>query len=88
MFSVKEAAKRLGISQSKLYQLVSLRKIAHYRVGGKIVFAEADLAAYLDGCRIEAGEVARTPRRPSGSVFKHLDPERLAEAWRRQGPSA
>jgi excisionase family DNA binding protein len=88
MLTVKEAAKRLGISQSKLYQLVSERKIAHYRVGGKIVFAEADLDAYLESCRVEAGGVARAPRRPSGGLFKHLDSQRLAEAWRRQGPSA
>ena len=83
MLPVKEAAKRLGISQSKLYQLASLRKIAHYRVGGKIVFAEADLTAYLDSCRVEAGEIAA--RRPSGGVFKNLDAARLAEAWKRQG---
>jgi len=86
MFSVKEAAKRLGISQSKLYQLVSLRQIAHYRVGGKIVFGEADLVAYLDSCRVETGEVA--PHRPSGGVFTNLDPTRLSRAWKRQGVSS
>ncbi len=83
MLPVKQAAKRLGISQSKLYQLASERKIAHYRVGGKIVFAESDLDAYLDSCRVEAG--GRPPRRPSGGLFKNLDPVRLAEAWRNQG---
>jgi excisionase family DNA binding protein len=86
MFSVKEAAKRLGISQSKLYQLVSVRKIAHYRVGGKIVFAEADLTSYLEQCRVETGEIA--PHRPSGGVFKNLDSARLARAWKRQGVSS
>ena len=87
MFSVKEAAKRLGISQSKLYQLVSVRKIAHYRVGGKIVFAEADLTAYLNSCRVETG--GRTAHRNSaGGIFKNLDAERLSAAWRRQGVSS
>ena len=86
MFSVKEAAKRLGISQSKLYQLVSLRQIAHYRVGGKIVFADADLVAYLDSCRVETGEVG--PHRPTGGVFTNLDPARLSRAWKRQGVSS
>ena len=86
MLPVKLAAKRLGISQSKLYQLAADRKIAHYRVGGKIVFAEADLDAYLDSCRIEAGGVSS--RRPSGGLFKNLDPDRLAAAWRRQGVSS
>ena len=87
MFSVKEAAKKLGISQSKLYQLVSLRLIAHYRVGGKIVFADADLAAYLESCRVETG--GHTSHRSSaGGVFKNLDAERLSKAWQRRGVSS
>ena len=50
--TVTEASKRIGISPSKLYQLVANRKIAHYRVGGKIIFHDDDIAAFLAGCRI------------------------------------
>jgi hypothetical protein len=66
--------------------MLQTRKIAHYRVGGKIVFAEADLTTYLDQCRVETGEIA--PHRPSGGVFKNLDPSRLSRAWKRQGASS
>lgn len=83
MIPVKEAAKRLGVSQSKLYQLVSKRKIAHYRVGGKIVFSESDLDDYLMNCRIEAGGISS--RRPCGGLFKNLDSARLSQAWKEQG---
>ena len=36
--NVGEAARRIGISPSKVYQLASARRISHYRIGGKIVF--------------------------------------------------
>ncbi|HZL38112.1 MAG TPA: helix-turn-helix domain-containing protein [Tepidisphaeraceae bacterium] len=53
-FSVKAAAQRLGVSVSKLYQLAASRKISHYRIGGKILFSEADVDAYLASCRVGA----------------------------------
>lgn len=69
--TVKEAAKRIGISASKLYQLVGARVISHYRVGGKIVFAEADIDAYLATCRV--GAVTPTVAAPRMPVkLKHL----------------
>ena len=53
MRSVKQAAEHLGVSASKIYQLASSRKIPFYRVGGKILFTDQDLAAYLASCRVE-----------------------------------
>ena len=50
--TVIEASKRIGISPSKLYQLLAARKLAHYRVDGKIIIHEDDVAAFLAGCRI------------------------------------
>jgi excisionase family DNA binding protein len=50
--TVREASGRIGISASKLYQLVAAHKIAHYRVGGKILFQDDDIAAFLAGCRV------------------------------------
>lgn len=50
--TVNEAAKKIGISTSKLYQLVSTRQIAHYRVGGKIIFSDEDVIAYLESCHV------------------------------------
>jgi excisionase family DNA binding protein len=50
--TVAEVAKKIGVSCSKLYQLVSARAIAHYRIGGKIVFFDSDVDAYLASCRV------------------------------------
>jgi excisionase family DNA binding protein len=69
--TVAEAAKQIGISASKLYQLVAARAIAHYRVGGKIVFAKADIDAYLASCRV--GAVAPEATAPRVQFrLKHL----------------
>ena len=80
--SVRQAASRLGISASKLYELVARRGISHYRIGGKLLFDPADLDAYLASCRIEASQPVKT--RPPG-LFKHLDASRLAKAWAERG---
>jgi excisionase family DNA binding protein len=70
--SVAEAAKKIGISASKLYQLVAARDISHYRVGGKIVFSESDVDAYLASCRVGAvTPMVAAPRMPVR--LKHLN---------------
>jgi excisionase family DNA binding protein len=56
--TVSEASRRIGISRSKLYQLVAARKITHYRVGGKIIFHEDNLIAFLDASRIAAAQTS------------------------------
>lgn len=69
--TVSEAAKKIGISESKLYQLVSARRISHYRVGGKILFSEDDVSVFLQSCHIgAAAPVAAAPRVPL--KLKHL----------------
>jgi len=71
MINVKNAAQRLGISQSKLYQLINMRCIAHYRIGGKVVFSETDIDAYLVSCRVGAAATVATA--PHAHVkLKHL----------------
>lgn len=54
-----EAAKRLGISRSLLYQLIKEKRLPHRRIGakgrrGKIIIAEEDVIAFLDSVRREA----------------------------------
>jgi excisionase family DNA binding protein len=70
--TVSEAAKRIGVSASKLYQLVAARKIAHYRIGGKIVFGEDDLAAFLAVCHVDAATAAPARALPPAPRLKHL----------------
>lgn len=69
--TVSEAAKRIGISASKLYQLVAARAICHYRIGGKILFSDADIDAFLASCRV--GAAAPLATAPRGQIkLKHL----------------
>jgi excisionase family DNA binding protein len=49
--TVAETARRLGISASKLYQLVGARRISHHRVDGKILFTDEDIETFLADCR-------------------------------------
>jgi excisionase family DNA binding protein len=74
--TVIKAAKRIGISASKLYQLTAARQIGHYRVGGKILFSEQDVAAFLETCRVgAAAPVAATPQ--PRIQLKHLKLHRI-----------
>ena len=69
--TVAQAAQKIGISRSKLYQLVDARRIVHYRIGGKIVFFEPDIDAYLATCRV--GTVAPSVAGPRVRIkLKHL----------------
>ena len=52
--TIAQAAEKIGISSSKLYQLVGARQISHYRIGGKIVITDEDVTAYLESCRVGA----------------------------------
>jgi excisionase family DNA binding protein len=70
--TVKKTAERIGISTSKLYQLASSRAIGFYRIGGKIVFTEEDINAYLASCRVQAVERFRSSPSPPTGILKHL----------------
>jgi excisionase family DNA binding protein len=73
MRSVKQAAERLGVSANKIYQLVSAREISFYRVGGKILFSDEDIAAYLASCHFEiSSHAAITPIPRTRLRLKHL----------------
>ena len=69
--TVTEAAKKIGISTSKLYQLVAARHIAHYRVGGKIVFSEGDITSFQTSCRVPIVTTSVAPPSPKLRL-KHL----------------
>jgi excisionase family DNA binding protein len=82
MLRVAEVAKRLGVSQALVYQLLTERRIPHFRLGtgrGTIRIRAEDVDAYLTGCRVEAG--GRKPPAKPGGPFVHLDANKLAAAW-------
>lgn len=58
--TVKQAAERVGVSASLIYQWCEERRLPHFRLGtgtkrGKILIEVADLDALLEGLRVEAG---------------------------------
>jgi excisionase family DNA binding protein len=67
VFTVKEAAERLGVSAALVYALCAAKKLRHSRVGlgrGKIVIGEDAIAEYLRGRERGPGEQALPkPRR-------------------------
>ena len=93
MLKASQVAERLNCSISTVYSLVESGKLGHHRCPG-IRISEDQLVAFLEGTKKEPGTTSRskagsqTSMSVSGSpVFKHLDPTRLAAAWREQGVS-
>ncbi len=79
--NIREAAVRLEVKPSTVYQLCSAGRLPHVRIGvgrGTIRISESDVEAYLRSARVEAREAGRvSPRRarlpavpPSGGPGK------------------
>jgi excisionase family DNA binding protein len=69
--TVAVAAKRIGISVSKVYQLVAAGRISYYRVGKKILFQDEDVAAFLSSCRVAASPAETISHAPRFKL-KHI----------------
>ncbi len=59
MLTPAQAAERVGISVSLIYQLCAERRLPHFRIGGdgrrgKLLIDEADLESFLSACRVDA----------------------------------
>ena len=54
MKDVVEAAAYLGIAPDTLRGWRRLGRIAFYKIGSRVLFSQADLDAYLAGCRVPA----------------------------------
>jgi excisionase family DNA binding protein len=79
MLTVKQAAKRAGVSPGVVYQWIGALILAHHRLGrpgtrGAIRIAEADLEAFLLSCRVGAARSFTPALEPakSPSSFRHL----------------
>ena len=73
MLTVKEVAGELRVSATCVYQLIEAGKLACHRIGvgrGAIRIAEADLAAFIEGCRQQPGERLQASR--PAVRLKHL----------------
>jgi excisionase family DNA binding protein len=54
LLTVEQAAERLGTSVRFVRRLIAERRIAYVKVGRHVRIAEADLASFVAGGRIEA----------------------------------
>jgi excisionase family DNA binding protein len=66
--TVSQAAKAANLSCSSIYEACERKLLAHYRMSGtgrrgKILIRPADLAAFIESRRVEAGET-RSPTPP------------------------
>ena len=77
LLKIEEAAKRLSVSRSTMYQLVEKRQLPHHRIGlgrGAIRISEVDLVEFLRQRRIEqlgANKNDKRPR-PTRKRLRHL----------------
>jgi excisionase family DNA binding protein len=72
MLKVSELAKRLNLSESKIYQLVEEGKLSHHRFGGAIRFSEEQIAAYLEETKQERLEYEPRQRQPRLPRLRHV----------------
>jgi excisionase family DNA binding protein len=91
MLTVKQAAERANVSTALVYQWCEERRLPHYRLGGKgkrgkLLINPADLDAFMQSLRVEAGESrssasGRISSDSRGEPFSELDLDRLQRAW-------
>jgi excisionase family DNA binding protein len=75
MLTPRQAANRLGVSPSLVYQLCDERVLKHYRIGGKgkrgrIRIEEAEVERYRESCLRDASQLVAVP------PLKHLSLDR------------
>ena len=88
LLRVKEVANRLNVSLACVYALAESGILIGYRIGlgrGTWRFDEVDVVNYLNAAKNERKPPPRRRRAKRPQLFKHLDGDRLREAWRRQG---
>jgi excisionase family DNA binding protein len=77
MMTVKAAAKRLGVSDSLVYELCACGALPHVRIGrpgsrGCIRISEADIEAYLAAQKVAGTVTPRASPQRQPRVFKHV----------------
>ncbi len=72
--TVKQAAQKVNVSPTLIYDLCAKRLLAHFRVPpprGRILIDEADLDAFFATCRVKTEAPAATSP-PVRMRFQHL----------------
>lgn len=60
VFNTKEAAMFLGISETRLYHLVSDRQIPHYKRGAANYFKKAELEGWMTAQKVSTEQELRS----------------------------
>jgi len=60
LLTVSDLSKRLNLAKATVYKPTSARQIDHYRLGGRVLFAEKQVEAYLTAR--EQHRIGATPR--------------------------
>jgi excisionase family DNA binding protein len=55
--STAEAARRIGVTARTIYSFINDGSLPGYRLGRVIRIREADLAAFIESCRITPGSL-------------------------------
>lgn len=78
----REAAERLGVSETTLDRLIAAGALPAYRMTdrGSLRISEDDLAAYLEKCRVPVTAPAATRRRTAT-----VQPGQKRECWYKPG---
>ena len=76
MLRVKDAARRMGVSESLVYELCACGALPHIRIGrpgsrGCIRISESDIDAFLASQKVAGEAPARAPPLRK-KVFKHV----------------
>lgn len=72
LLAVKQVAEILGLSSSKVYELIAARKIGCYRIEGAIRVSECQILEYLNNCRQDIGRAKQPPPVVIKQTLKNL----------------
>jgi len=84
--TIPEVAGQLRVAQNTVRNEIKAGRLAAFRVRGAYRVRPEDLAAYVEGCRVESdGRAATTPPARRATTLKHLDGVKLLDTWTRRG---
>lgn len=84
--TIRQSSERLGVAYNTIRNAILAGRLPAYKILGTYRIKPEDLDAFVEGCRVEAGGRATAgPPAPRPTTLKHLDGERLRDAWIRQG---
>lgn len=92
LLTVREVAAYLRLGLSTTYNLVESGRLPAFRIGGSYRVKQADLDAFLETSLVDLKNPRATDRgrkRPATwKTFRHLNGERLRQAWDNDSPTA